>query len=90
MKEMMGIMIVALPGILAGLVAVRMAWARGRSIVGWGLLCLAVPVCVLIIWSKPPVREVRGGFQRCPRCSEWLKWGETPCRYCKAELLPPT
>jgi hypothetical protein len=84
-----GLFIILMPGIISGLVAVRMAWARGRNPFVWGLLTLLVPVLVLVIWSKPPLKEVPGGFRRCPSCGEWTKWKERRCKYCSADFTLP-
>jgi hypothetical protein len=28
---------------------------------------------------------VKGHFRKCCSCSEWIKWKESPCRYCGTE-----
>ena len=65
-----------------------LAYHRGRSIVGWGVICALFPVFLLVIYFHKPLREVRGGFKRCGACREFIKWGEKVCRYCAAPQPP--
>jgi len=59
-----------------------MAYNRGRNPVFWGLCSAAFPICIMIVWFEKPKKEVKGHFRRCCSCSEWIKWKESPCRYC--------
>lgn len=87
-NELYGIFTFFSVNIICGLLGLRMAWARGRNPLGWGLLCLLLPVVVLVIWSKPAIKEVAGGFHRCPSCDGWTKWKERRCKYCGTEFPP--
>lgn len=88
-SELYGIFAFFSINLIAALIGLRMAWARGRNPVGWGLLCLLFPVVLMVIWFKPPVKEVTGGFHRCTSCGEWTKWKERRCKYCSAEFPSP-
>ena len=90
-SELYGIFAFFSINIIAAVLGLRMAWARGRNPLGWALLCLLFPVILLVIWTKSPVREVAGGFHLCPSCKGWTKWKERRCKYCSAEFpLPET
>jgi hypothetical protein len=88
-ETVFGLFIFFMPGIIAGLMAVRMAWARGRNPLVWGVLSLVFPVFVLVIWSKPPLKTVSGGFHYCPACNGWTKWKDRCCKYCGADFPSP-
>lgn len=62
-----------------------MAYARGRNPLLWGVASALFPICVMIVWFEKPKREVKGYFRKCGACDEWIKWRESPCRYCGAE-----
>ena len=62
----------------------KMAYNRGRNPFIWGLGSAVFPICIMIVWFEKPLKEVEGQFRRCPKCGEWIKWAEEPCRYCAA------
>jgi len=87
MQVLMTILLVAVPlgfGIFGGLLAVK----RGRNRVLWGVLSAIFPIFILIVYFEKPLREVPGGFKKCGSCGEWIKWAESPCRFC-ATVQPP-
>jgi hypothetical protein len=88
-SELYGIFTFFSINLIAAILGLRMAWARGRNPLGWGLLCLLLPVVLLVIWSKPPVREVAGGFHHCPACGGWTTWKKRSCTYCAADFPEP-
>lgn len=56
--------------------------SRGRNPLLWGIGSAIFPICIMIVWFEKPKKEVEGHFRKCCRCSEWIKWKESPCRYC--------
>ena len=82
--ELMVVLIMSVPGIIGGVLAAN----RGRNFVVWGLLSALFPIFILIVWFEKPVKEVEGKFKKCVRCSEWIKWRESACKYCQAEQPP--
>lgn len=77
------------PALLVYLVPISFAVAggkiaanRGRNFFIWGVASALFPICIMIVWFEKPVKEVKGHFRRCSNCREWIKWEESPCRYC--------
>jgi hypothetical protein len=63
----------------------KMAFNRGRNPLLWGLASAFFPICIMIVWFEKPRKEVKGHFRRCTSCGEWIKWLESPCRYCRTD-----
>jgi membrane protease YdiL (CAAX protease family) len=78
------VLIMLVPCIVGGVLARN----RGRSIVGWGVLCAVFPIFLLVLYFKHPLEEVPGGFRRCGSCGEFIPWKRAACKYCGAEQLP--
>ena len=78
------VLLIIVPALFAG-IGGYFAYARGKNPVLWGVLSAVFPVCVLIVWFEKPKKEVKGHFRKCGGCGEWIKWEESPCRYCSSE-----
>jgi hypothetical protein len=44
----------------------------------------------MVIYFEKPLREVPGGFKRCPSCGEFNKWAAAACKYCAAAFPSPS
>lgn len=71
---------------------VILARNRGRNILVWGALCAIFPIFLMVIYFEKPLREVEGGFKRCPACKEFIPWKAAECKYCTAPpaIRPPS
>jgi len=74
-------LIMMVPGVIGGV----FAYNRGRSVIGWCVICALFPVFLLVIYFHKPLKEVPGGFKRCSSCGEYLKWQDATCKYCGAD-----
>lgn len=72
-------LIVIVPCVIGGVMGAN----RGRSVVGWCLLCALFPPLLLYIYFARPLREVEGKFRKCPNCGALFKWGEPVCPNCR-------
>ena len=77
--------VMLVPAICGGILARN----RGRTIPGWAILSALFPIFLMVIYFEKPLREVPGGFKRCPACREFNPWKAASCKYCSAEF-PPT
>jgi hypothetical protein len=59
---------------------------RGRNILWWAFLSAIFPIFILVIYFEKPLREVPGGFRRCPACREFNPWQAAQCKYCSASI----
>jgi hypothetical protein len=59
---------------------------RGRNIPLWAALSAIFPIFLMVIYFEKPLREVPGGFRRCPGCGEFVPWKSASCKYCKHPL----
>lgn len=76
-------------------IGAAIAYQRGRSAVGAGIICLAfspvvgIPIA-LILDRDDEVLEARKlnnkAVQRCPSCAELVKRAARVCRYCGTDL----
>ena len=71
------------------LIGAKLAHNRGRTIVGWAILCAIFPIFLMVIYFEKPRREVPGGFRRCASCGEYIKWKAAVCKYCTADQPTP-
>jgi hypothetical protein len=62
---------------------------RGRNMLLWGALSSLFPIFIMIIYFEKPLREVPGGFRRCPACGEFITWQSGHCKYCAAPVSSP-
>jgi hypothetical protein len=77
-----GLVLLCLVPVAFGVTGGVLAAHRGRNFILWGLSSAVFPICIMIVWFEKPLKEVKGRFKKCAKCGEWLKWIETPCRYC--------
>lgn len=80
-------LVLLIPAVLGGILARN----RGRNIAVWAVLSAIFPIFIMVIYFEKPVREVAGGFKRCPSCKEYNPWKAAQCKYCSTEFpsLPP-
>ena len=71
---------------LPGIAGAWLAGTKGRSRFGWFLLCFFFPPTVMMILFSGPKREVPGYYRQCPSCYEFIRWRETVCKYCQAQI----
>ncbi len=72
---------------IPGIVAAWIASTKGRTILGWFLLCFFFPPTMMMLIFQGPLREVAGHYRQCPSCREFLPWKAIGCKYCGAALL---
>jgi len=77
-----GILILAGPACVAGIIAGWMAKCRGLNVIGWGLLTALVPFFLVVVYFKKPDREIRGHYRKCAACGETYPWKLSACKYC--------
>lgn len=77
-------LIMLLPAIFGGILARN----RGRSVLVWAGLSAIFPIFLMVVYFEKPLRDVPGGFKRCPACREFNPWKATVCKYCSAEFPP--
>jgi hypothetical protein len=87
---MIGYIILALIILLQAAVGGRLARNRGRNSFGWGLLSAIFPIFIMIVYFEKPLKEVPGGFKRCPACREYIPWQAAHCKYCSATFPAPS
>jgi hypothetical protein len=78
-------LIMLVPAIFGGILARN----RGRNIAVWALLSAIFPIFLMVVYFEKPLRDVPGGFKRCPSCNEYNPWKATHCKYCSAEFSAP-
>ena len=69
-----------------GIVGAFVAGSKGRSKLGWFVICAVCPFCIIIIILLSPAKEIKGKYKQCPACKEFVKWGASICKYCHKEL----
>lgn len=72
--------------VLPGIIGAWIASSKGRSMLGWFLLCCFFPPTMMMIIFQSPLREVKGHYRQCPACREFSPWKLSVCKYCGAEL----
>ena len=83
---MTGYIVLALAMLLPAVFGGILARNRGRSILLWATLSAIFPIFLMVVYFEKPVREVPGGFKRCPSCKEFNGWKTAQCKYCAAEF----
>ena len=72
--------------IVTGIIAAVVASNKGRSGLLWGLGCFILPILIIFPVFLSVAGEVRGRWQQCQDCAEFVKWNAHKCRYCGADL----
>lgn len=72
--------------VLPGSIGAWIASSKGRSMLGWFLLCSFFPPTMMVLIFQSPVKEVKGHYRQCPACREFFPWKLAACKYCGAEV----
>ena len=72
--------------IIPGIVGAVIAGNKGRSRLGWFVLCACIPLLILIPIFISPLKEVKGKYKQCPACKEFVKWDATICKHCRTSI----
>ena len=67
---MIGYIVLAMILLLLAVIGGRLARNRGRNILGWAIPSAIFPIFIMVIYFEKPLREVPGGFKRCPACAQ--------------------
>lgn len=86
--------------LIAAVVCAYFAGRKGRSIFGWSMLGLLLPVVAMIIlWALPPLGfndaksqeiarkyGVSSRYRKCPACAELVQLDAVKCKHCQEDL----
>lgn len=80
------VFIIFLVCFVPGIIGAYIAGIKGRSKLGWFVICAIFPLCIIAIIFIPPAKEIEGKYKQCPACKEFVKWEAIICKYCRSEL----
>lgn len=66
---------------LPAAIGFRLALARGKNPLIWGLLCI-FPFFIVVLHFEKPKHEIKGHFRLCKKCGEVFPWKKSECKYC--------
>jgi hypothetical protein len=70
---------------ITGFAGMYVAKQQARSKIVWFILCL-IPLFLIILLFKQPVREIEGKIKQCPSCKGFISWNSAFCKHCSFEL----
>jgi len=68
-------------GLICAIIGSIVAKNKGRSAVGWFLLCGFLCPLLLVLLALPPLHS-KTGERKCPFCAEWIKSEAKVCKHC--------
>lgn len=73
--------------LIAGFAGGAVASAKGRSSLGWFILCFILPIAIVVLLFLKEAGAVSGVTQQCPHCAEIIKWEAKVCPHCQRDLV---
>lgn len=74
--------------IVAGIIGGIVAKQKNRSVIGWVILGLLLPIAVLVLFFLPPLAP--GGevlaTKECPYCAEIIQAKAIVCKHCGRDV----
>jgi len=86
--EVIFFILVLVVALLLGIVGAWLAEDKGRSRLGWFVLCTICPLFIIPIALLGPKEQIEGVFKQCPSCKEFIKWETKVCKHCRTPIQP--
>ncbi len=74
---------------LPAAIGFKLALARGKNPILWGLLCI-FPFFIIVLHFEKPKHEITGHFRKCRECGEIFRWKDSRCKYCGSAVSDAT
>lgn len=76
--------------LVAAIVAGILANNKNRSVIGWGISTLIIPLLVFIVLVLPTIKEDTPSYdlKKCPFCAEDIKAEAVICKHCQRDIPP--
>lgn len=84
---MINLWVILIP-VLAATIGARVATAKQRDPMRWGIACLLLPLLLLVLLFLGPGDGVPSGYRRCPHCAEPIHNAANVCRHCRNDVTP--